>query len=260
MRRFIGLLTSCFAAGMGVSSSSAAQAGQDSSRAQVRTVATAERHVPPNLAVLRLNISADGRFPRDAGHRLAVRADSLRRALVAIGIPRDSLLTAGEWYWWGGRVELVISPQRYVKLPKPDSLGNVSYMVQDTTFRAHDAIEVRIRDLRKIGAVIDTALAHGISDISSAQFQATEISAARDSALRQATEDATRQAQVIASASGMRLGRVISMSTYSDPDRYSGSVGLSEVSLQSSGAGTEVIPRSIPVSMTIYGRWELIPR
>jgi hypothetical protein len=25
-------------------------------------------------------------------------------------------------------------------------------------------------------------------------------------------------------------------------------------------AGTEIIPRSLPVSMTVYGRWELIPR
>ncbi|MDQ2930160.1 MAG: SIMPL domain-containing protein [Gemmatimonadota bacterium] len=223
-------------------------------------MATAERHVPPNLAIVRLNFTAEGRLPRDAGRRLASRADSLRRALVTLGIPRDSLLTASEWYWWGGRVEPVVSGERYVKLPKPDALGNIGISVRDTTFRAHDAIEVRIRDLGKIGAVIDTALAHGVSDISGVQFQASEVSSARDEALKQATADAMRQAQAIAAASGMRLGRVISMSTYEESDRYSGALSLSEVTLQGgSGGGTEVIPRSIPISMTVYGRWELLP-
>ena len=33
-----------------------------------------------------------------------------------------------------------------------------TYPVQDTTYRAHDAIKVRIHDLSRVGAVLDTAL------------------------------------------------------------------------------------------------------
>lgn len=234
----------------------------DSSAAQVRTVATSTRHVEPNLAIIHINFLAEGRSAKEAGRRLAARAESLRSALASIGVPRDSLLTASEWYWWGGRIETIVSNGRFIQLPKPDSLGRQSYNLQDTTFRAHDAIEVRISNLRKVGAVIDTALAHGVSDMSSVQFQASEISAARDEALKIATEDAHHQAELIAASSGMRLGRVVSFSTYAESDRYA-EIGLNQLIVTGSGGvggGTQVIPRSLPVSMTVYGRWELIPR
>jgi uncharacterized protein len=240
--------------------------GPDTAHSQVRTVATAVRHVAPNLAIVKLNFTAEGRSTREAGRHLAARADSLRRALVAIGIPRDSLATASEWYWWGGRVEVVVSNGRFVQLPKPDSLGRLSYNLQDTLFRAHDAIEVRVAQLNKVGAVIDSAMAHGISDISSVQFQASDLSTARDQALREATEDAKRQAESIAASSGMRLGRALAMSTYAEADRIFGGGGLALQQVVvtgmggGGGAGTEIIPKSLPVSMTVYGRWELIPR
>jgi uncharacterized protein YggE len=240
---------------------SAQAAVVDTAHAQVRTVGTAVRHVPPNLAIVRLNFLAEGRSPREAGRRLAARADSLRRALISIGIPRDSLATASEWYWWGGRVEVAVSNGRFVQLPRPDSLGRLSYNLQDTLFRARDAIEVRISNLTKIGAVIDTALAHGLSDISGVQFQLTEPTPARMQVLKEATEDARRQAEAIASSSGMSLGRVISFGTYEDANRYSG-YGLSGVIVTGMGGvngGTEVIPRTVPISMTVYGRWELVP-
>lgn len=244
-------------------SPSAHALAQDTVHSQVRTVGTAIRHVAPNLAIVKLNFLAEGRSPKEAGHRLAVRADSLRRALMSIGIPRDSLATASEWYWWGGRIEVVVSNGRFVQLPRPDSLGRLSYNLQDTLFRARDAIEVRIAQLGKIGAVIDTAMAHGVADISAVQFEANDLSAARDQALREATEEAKRQAELIAASSGMRLGPAIAMSTYAESDRIYGEIGLQSVVVRgmgTAGGGTEVIPRSLPVSMTVYGRWELLPR
>ena len=255
---FAGLL---FATSLVASSATRAQSIRtDSTSSQVQTVGVAVRRVPPNLAVFRLNFVADGRSAKEAGHRIAARADTLRRAMMSLGVPRDSLVTASEWYWWGGRVENIVSNGRFVQLPKPDSLGRLSYNLQDTTFRAHDAIEVRISNLNKIGAAIDSALAHGVSDISPVQFQATDESAARSQALKEATEDARRQAELIATAGGMRLGRVISLSTQSEGGRYPeyGLVGLASVG--GSGGGTEVIPRTLPVSESVYGRWELIPR
>lgn len=241
---------------------SAQACAQDTTSSQVRTVGTAVRHVAPNLAIVRLNFLAEGRSPQEAGRRLAARADSIRRALISIGVPRDSLATASQWYWWGGRVEVVVSNGRFVQLPRPDSLGRLSYNLQDTLFRARDAIEVRIAQLGKIGAVIDTAMAHGVADISGVQFEASDLSTARYQALREATDDAKRQAESIAASSGMRLGRVLALSTYAEADRIYGGVALQSVVMRgmgTAGGGTEVIPRSLPVSMTVYSRWELLP-
>jgi uncharacterized protein YggE len=251
----------------GTSVARAQSARADSSASQVRTVGSSTRHVAPNLAIVRINFLAEGRTTQEAGRRLAARADTLRRALMKIGIPRDSLATASEWYWWGGRVEVVVSNGRFVQLPRPDSLGRLSYNLQDTLFRARDAIEVRISQLSKIGAVIDSAMAHGVSDISGVQFEASDLTQARELALREATDDARRQAESIAAGTGMRLGRVIAVSTYGGESGGAygepGGVALQSLVIRgmgASGSGTEVIPRSLPVSMTVYGRWELIPR
>jgi len=255
------------AAILGASSSASSQAAAvDSARSQVRTIGTAVRRVPPNLAMVRLSFTAEGRSAREAGRKLAARADSLRRALMGIGIPRDSLTTASDYYWWTGRVEVVVSNSRLVQLPTPDSLGRLSYNLMDTLFRAHDAIEVHIAQLSKVGAVIDTAMAHSISDISNVQYQASDLAAVREQALREATEDALHQAELIATSSGMRLGRVLSMSTSADAERGYGGYGdpgAQSVIVRGAGVangGTEVIPRLLPVSMTVYGRWEMLPR
>ena len=174
---------------------------------------------------------------------------------------------AGEWVWWGGRIEGVVGNRRFVQLPKPDSLGRLSYYLQDSLFRANDAIEVRLRDIKKIGAVLDSALAHGISDISPVQYQASELSAARDLALKEATEDARHPAEVISSAGCMRLGRVVTFTTQADGARYFegepgglGTLVVRGMSIGGGGGGTEIIPRSLSGSYTVSAQWELLPK
>ncbi len=112
--------------------------------------------------------------------------------------------------------------------------------------------------------IIDSALAHGLSDISPIRFENSDLSDARDEALREATANAKRQADAIATSSGMRLGRVLSFSTYNDVHRNSDSDFGLEASMAANGGvsegGTQISPRSIPVSMTVYGRWELLPK
>jgi uncharacterized protein YggE len=138
--------------------------------------------------------------------------------------------------------------------------------VRDTTYRAHDAIEVRIRDLSTVGAVLDTATRQGITDISGLQFSATDVTATQEEALREATVRARRKAEAIAAASGLQLGRVLSLSTQSDyAERYRfddfAGVGVNGAA---EGAGerspTVVVRPSVPVSVTVYGRWELLTK
>src|SRR2546426_11211795 len=74
---------------------------------EVRTAATVQRSVQPNLATVTLQFTAEGSTPGEAGRHLASRADSLRRALATLGIPRDSLVNRSQWYWWRGRIETI---------------------------------------------------------------------------------------------------------------------------------------------------------
>ena len=225
--------------------------------AEIRTEATGRRSVRPDLATVTLQFHAVDSTPRRAGERLAVRADSIRRALVTLGIPRDSLLTGSRWYWWAGRVEVI--PQSQC-VPSANPRVGCTQVV-DTTYRIRESIEVRIRDLSKIGAVIDAALAHGITDISPIRFSATDVRVARAEALREATLRAREQAEVIATAGGGRIGRVISLSTQADyRDRYSGLDGIVVTSASEAASATEVTAPSVSVAVTVYGRWRFDPR
>jgi uncharacterized protein YggE len=228
---------------------------------EIRTSATAKRFARPDLATVKLSFTADGATPLEAGRALAARADSLRRALGKLGIPNDSLITASRWYWWRGRIQSVPG-SRCVPLPERTPDGRTCMMVNDTTYRAHDAIEVHLHDLSRIGAVLDTAMAHQITDISELQFRATDVNAAYEDALKEATAMARRQADAVAAASGTRVGRILSLSTYQEPRGPYLTYGLAGASVDSgdasSGPGTTVVQPSIPVMATVYARWELV--
>jgi uncharacterized protein len=232
---------------------------------EVRTAATVQRSVQPDLATVTLQFTADGTTPAQAASRLAGRADSLRRALSTLGIPRDSVVNRSRWYWWPGRIETIPEPMRYGAPSRPGSDGRPRDRVQDTTYRAHDAIEVRIRDLSKVGAVLDTVTGRGITDISGVQFAASDIAAVQEEALREATVRARRQAEAIAAASGLQLGRVLSLSTQADyADQYRfydwASAGAVTAGALAEGSRTVVVQPSIPVSVTVHGRWELVSK
>lgn len=243
-----------------------AQQRSDSTRLpDVRTAATAQRSAQPDLATLTVQLAALGRSPADAGRHLAARADSLRHALVTLGIPGDSLINRARWYWWRNRVE-VLPSNRCVPRVNPPPGGPVCDMVYDTTYRANDAIEVRMHDLGRVGAVLDSILGRGVTDISEVRFAATDVHEAQDQALREATTRARDQAEIIAAAGGMQLGRVLSLTTQADyqPAIEDGILlrGVTAGAAQygQGGATTVVMRPSIPVTVTVYGRWELIPK
>jgi uncharacterized protein len=240
-----------------------AAAGQDKTATppQVITSATVVRHIRPELAIVTVRFSASGRSPIDAGQSVAARADSLRGALQSLGIPRDSLINGSQWYWWRGRVE--VHPQPVCVRPPDAPNGRSCTMEHDTTYTVNDAIEIHIRDLSRVGAVIDTALAHHITDISPVGFQAGDLHAVQEDALREATRRARAQAEAIAGASGATLGRIVSLSTQREGayDPYNVPIGLlssAGFSGGSAASGTTVIEPSLPVSVTVFGKWELV--
>lgn len=224
----------------------------------VQTSGTARRSVAPDLATINIQYSAIGRTVPEAGAHLALKTDSLRRALGSLGIPRDSIPNRGRWYWWGNRVQPVVGPAICTDRPHPPTQAGGCDWHNDTSYRASDGLEIRVRDLSRLGAVMDTLLGRGITDIAPIQFVAGDVSAARLAALHEATVAARAQAEAVASAGGVALGRVLSLSTqapeYSWPDGFvtAGAIATPR------DAGTVVVRPSVTVEVTVYAKWELV--
>jgi uncharacterized protein YggE len=76
-------------------------------------------------------------------------------------------------------------------------------------YSALNTVEVTSDDLPNIGKVIDTATAGGANQIQRLQFTLRDEKAARAEALRQATLEARGNAEVMAGALGLKLGKVL---------------------------------------------------
>lgn len=81
-----------------------------------------------------------------------------------------------------------------------------------TGYVARNDVNVTLRDLSKVGAVLDAALAAGSTQISGPHFSITNPDSARREALDAAVRKAMADAQVMARAAGVQVGRVLEIS------------------------------------------------
>jgi uncharacterized protein YggE len=229
-----------------IAANASAQTAQPSQPAgEVRASGTATVGIEPDLALVTVQYSASGRTPAAAGKAAAARADAIRKAIVAVGIPYDSIPTkqAYGWYGWygGNRSDMQVHNDR-----------------RDTTYVTNDAFTVRVRDFKLLGRVIDTALAQGAQTISNVSFQATDDSPARIRAIKEATAQARANAGAIAEASGLRLGRILDISTDASP-YFARMDEMSQVGLaQAKAIGTQVVAPELKVTVSVNGRWEML--
>ncbi len=75
-------------------------------------------------------------------------------------------------------------------------------------YEASATLAVTLRDLARVGAVIDLAVASGANRVDGVQFTVREAERAEAAALAQAVHDARRQAAVLAQSLGVVLGPV----------------------------------------------------
>lgn len=77
-----------------------------------------------------------------------------------------------------------------------------------TGYSVSNQVTVTIREIGKVGDVLDRAIAAGATDAGNIAFLVSDPSKALDQAREAAVADARRKAEVYARASGIKLGRV----------------------------------------------------
>jgi len=84
---------------------------------------------------------------------------------------------------------------------------------------AERQISVEIKDLEKLGAVIEGAVGTGVNQVSPPQLDSSKRKATYRKALRAAAEDAKLNASQLADSLGAKLGNVISVNSGSNAPR-----------------------------------------
>jgi uncharacterized protein YggE len=75
-------------------------------------------------------------------------------------------------------------------------------------YSVSNQVHVKIREIGKVGDVLDRLVAAGVTDVGSIAFLVADPSQALDQAREAALADARRKAEVYARAAGLRLGQV----------------------------------------------------
>lgn len=97
----------------------------------------------------------------------------------------------------------------------------------ETTYVVENTVMVKVRDLTKIGEILDTVVKSGANTISNISFDVADSTEAYNKAMEAAIDDARAKADIAAEAAGVKVGQVHSIQAsgstpYSAAKRASG--------------------------------------
>ena len=150
--------------------------------------------VPPDLALIEGGVTTEAKTAREASDANNTAMGKVLLALKGSGVDERDVQTS----------RLSLQPQ-YAQQTRPGP--NVV-----TGYRASTRVTVKLRDVAKVAAVIDTLVSAGANEIGGISFMVEKASKLLDDARAQAVADARRKAEIYAAAAGVTLGAPVSIS------------------------------------------------
>ncbi|MFN3658369.1 MAG: SIMPL domain-containing protein [Pseudolabrys sp.] len=148
--------------------------------------------VAPDSAVIRIGVSSLGKTAREASDANAKKMTAVLAAIKDSGIAERDVQTS----------RLSLQPQY-----DPNKAGPARLL----GFQVTNQVTVKIRDIDKLAAILDHAIAAGANEMSGIEFVVSEQSKLLDQARDEAIADARRKATLYAEAAGGKLGKVVSI-------------------------------------------------
>ena len=168
-----------------------AQAQQQASP-EARVIVSGEGtvSVAPDYAEIRSGVTTRAKTAREATDANSKLMAAVTAALVNSGIEQKDIQTS-----------------RFSVQPTYESQGP-NTAVKLTGFSVSNQVSVTIRQIAKVGEVLDRLLTAGATDVGNIEFLHSDISKALDQARQAAFTDAQRKAELYAHAAGLTLGPV----------------------------------------------------
>ena len=169
-----------------------AQAQQPQSPAEARVVVIGEgsASVPPDYATIRSGVTTRAKTAKEAADSNAKLMAAVTAALLEAGIAQKDIKTTR------------FSIQPVYVAPEPRTEPKL------TGYSVSNQVNVTIRELPKIGDILDRLVTAGATDVGNIAFSLSDSAAVLDRAREAAVADARRKAELYARAFGLTLGRV----------------------------------------------------
>ena len=166
-------------------------APSDGTLLSVSAEASAKR--VPDVATISTGVVTQAADANAAMRANAVQMDKVMAAIRAAGIGERDVQTSG----------INLNPQyKYVENAPPSIVG----------YQASNTVNVKVRDLSKLGKVLDAFVEQGANQVNGPSFEVDKPDEAYDEARVAALKKAQARAQTYADALGLKVRRIVSIS------------------------------------------------
>lgn len=191
----------------------------------------------PDMAIVNLGVTTEGQTAAAALAENARRMTALTAALRRAGIAERDIQTSN----------VSVYPQQvYAEGQAPRITG----------YQANNSVTVKVRRIDNTGRVIDAAVGAGGNTVNGVSFTHADPDAQLDIARRDAIAEARRRAELYASALGLRVNRIVSVSEgggYAPPMP----VPVERFAVQDAAASTPVSPGEIETRVSVSVMFDL---
>ena len=148
--------------------------------------------VAPDMAVIRIGVTSQGKTAREASDANARQMTAVLAAIKDAGIAERDVQTS----------RLSLQPQY-----DPNKGGTARLL----GFQVTNQLTIKIRDIAKMPGILDRAIGAGANEMSGIEFVVSQQSKLLDQARDDAIADARRKAALYAQAAGAKLGPVVAI-------------------------------------------------
>ena len=150
----------------------------------------------PDMATIRVGVTERADLASDAMAQTSEKVAAILAQLDTLGVAGLDRQTSG----------LYLRPV-YDNRPRDDNASQ-----QVIAYEAGNTVSVKVRDLTKLGTLLDAVIAEGANDFNGLQFSLQDNAEALIAARKAAVADAMARAAQLAEAAGVTLGDVVRMS------------------------------------------------
>lgn len=154
--------------------------------------ADAEVNMAPDMATISLGVTTDGTTAQAALGENSRRMTALMAELRRAGVEARDVQTSN----------IGVNPQYVYNQNEPPRI---------TGYQASNQVSVRVRDLGRLGPIVDACVSAGGNQVGGVSFGLSDPTSARNDARTRAMREARARADLYAAAAGLRVHRIISI-------------------------------------------------
>ncbi len=197
---------------------------------EITVTGTGNVLVPADMAVVMLGVSAADKDVRTAQGTANEAIAAIRSALIEGGIAEEDINTD------------------YINIYAMYDYSGGSEQI--TGYNANSTLAIRVKDIERVGEVIDLAFGAGANTLNGIGFSATDTAEAKEMAMRLAVADAQAKADILADAAGLKIRGIediAEQNTYSYDKGIMNNFDVAEAAV----AGTVVQAAKLTVSSSV---------